>query len=114
MKTHHIAQAIAAVSLSMVFSGAHAAPTYAQVEPILKANACLACHQVDKKVIGPAYQDVAAKYKGGDAAVAATLASHIKNGISGIWGPVPMPANPRISDADLKTVVDWVMSGAPK
>lgn len=114
MKTAHLVKVAAALSLVSVASLAQAAPTFAQVDPILKANACLACHQVDKKVVGPAYKDVAAKYKDGDQAVADAIASRIKKGSSGVWGPVPMPANARITDADLKLVVDWIMAGAPK
>ncbi|NLY26965.1 MAG: c-type cytochrome [Alcaligenaceae bacterium] len=114
MKTVPFVKIAAALSLVSVASFAQAAPTFAQVDPILKANACLACHQLEKKVVGPAYKDVAEKYKGGDQAVADMLASRIKKGASGVWGPVPMPPNPRISDADLKLVVEWLMAGAPK
>ena len=85
----------------------------AQVKDILKNNACLACHGIDHKVVGPGYNEVAAKYKG-DEAAAAQLAKHIKEGSSGVWGPIPMPPNAGISDADIKVVVDWLMAGAPQ
>ncbi|WP_424260877.1 c-type cytochrome [Castellaniella sp.] len=89
-----------------------AAPDYAQVKDILTKNACLACHTVDKKVIGPAYQEVAAKHKGQADAVA-VLTKSIKEGSSGQYGPIPMPPNAGISDADIKTVVEWLVAGAP-
>lgn len=100
------------ISLLATSSLATAAPDYAQVEKILKGNACLACHAVDKKVVGPAYQEVARKHEGQDDA-ADILAKHIREGSSGVYGPVPMPPNPGISDADIKTVVEWLVAGAP-
>ena len=72
-------------------------------EDLLKKAGCTACHANDKKVVGPAYVDVAAKYKG-DAGAAAKLADKVKKGGSGVYGPVPMPPNPAVSDADLKTL----------
>ena len=78
-------------------------------EDLLKKNGCTACHAIDKKVIGPAYQDVAAKYKG-DAGAAAKLADKVKKGGSGVWGPVPMPPNTQVSDADIKTMVAYVLA----
>jgi cytochrome c len=105
---------IVAVAAVMAWGGlAQAAPDPAQVHEILSKNACLACHAVDKKLVGPAYQDVAAKYKG-DASAAATLAKHIKEGSVGVWGQIPMPPHPNLADADIKTVVDWIMAGAPQ
>lgn len=92
---------------------AHAAPEFAQVKDILTKNACLACHAVDKKVVGPGYNEIAAKYKGDDKA-AALLTKHIKEGSSGIWGPIPMPPNAGISDADIQLVVEWLTAGAPQ
>jgi cytochrome c len=78
-------------------------------EDLLKKSGCTACHAVDKKVIGPAYQDVAAKYKG-DAGAAAKLADKVKKGGSGVWGPVPMPPNTQVSDADIKSMVAYVLA----
>ncbi len=104
-----------ALCLPLVFgvSAANAdTPTYEQVSPILQQNACLACHQIDVKVVGPAYKEVAEKYKD-DPANAALLAKHIKEGISGVWGAIPMPPNVNIKDDDLTIVVDWLMAGAP-
>ena len=85
-------------------------PIYASKE-IASKNACLGCHAVDKKVVGPAFKDIAAKYKGQPDAVE-KLAKKVRVGGSGVWGPVPMPANAALSDADAKTVVKWVLDGA--
>ncbi|MDQ0142763.1 c-type cytochrome [Cupriavidus necator] len=101
---------IAALMLGAAAS-AHAVDA-AKAQEIANKNACMGCHQVDKKLVGPAYKDVAAKYKG-DKNALATLTKKVKNGGSGVWGPVPMPANAALSDADLKTVVEWVLAGAP-
>lgn len=78
-------------------------------EPMVKAG-CMACHSVDKKLVGPAYKDVAAKYKGQANAVAA-LTEKVRKGGSGVWGPVPMSPNPpdKISDADLKAAVEFIL-----
>ena len=78
---------------------------------LAKKNNCLACHAVDKKIVGPAYQDVAKKYAG-QADAEATLAKSIKAGGSGKWGPIPMPPQAQLSDADAKTLAAWVLSGA--
>jgi cytochrome c len=94
-----------AVSALMV-----SAPAFASKE-IASKNACMGCHAVDKKVVGPSYKDIAAKYKGQADAVD-TLAKKVKAGGSGVWGPVPMPANAAISEADAKTVTKWILDGA--
>ena len=86
------------------------APAFASKE-IASKNACMGCHAVDKKVVGPSYKDIAAKYKGQADAVD-KLAKKVKAGGSGVWGPVPMPANAAISEADAKTVVKWILDGA--
>jgi cytochrome c len=78
-------------------------------EATAKANGCMACHALDKKVVGPAYKSVANKYKG-DAAAADKLAHEVRAGSKGVWGPVPMPAQAKISDADLKKVVAWILA----
>ncbi len=109
MKLYALALSIPLLALGQA---AHAAPDFAQVNEILSKNACLACHAVDKKVIGPAYMEVAAKHQG-QADAAAILTKHIKEGSSGVYGPIPMPPNVGISDADIKTVVEWLVAGAP-
>ncbi len=75
---------------------------------LAKAKNCMSCHAIDKKVVGPAYKDVAAKYKGDKGAVD-KLAAKVKAGGSGVWGPVPMPPN-NVTDAEAKTLVTWVLS----
>jgi len=78
-------------------------------EDLLKKNGCTACHAIDKKVVGPAYKDVAAKYKG-DAGAPAKLMAKVKAGGTGVWGQVPMPPNPQVKDDELKTMVSYVLS----
>ncbi|WNC91764.1 c-type cytochrome [Paraburkholderia sp. FT54] len=79
---------------------------------IANANACMGCHAVDRKLVGPSFQQIAAKYKG-DAQAPAKLSRKVKDGGSGVWGMIPMPAHQSMSDADIRTVVDWVLAGAP-
>ena len=88
-----------------------AAPALAQnIEATMNKAGCLACHTKDKKLVGPAYKDVAAKYKGQADAVA-KLSAKVRKGGQGVWGPVPMPPSgaDKISDADLKAAVEWVL-----
>jgi cytochrome c len=101
MKTTMFALAAAALTLA---SGA----ALANAELAQKKN-CMACHAVDKKIVGPAYKDVAAKYKGQKDAEA-KLADKIIKGGSGVWGPVPMPANTQVSPDEAKQLAKWVMS----
>ena len=77
-------------------------------EDLLKKHTCTACHANDKKLVGPAYKEVANKYRG-DAKAAAMLADKVKKGGSGTWGPVPMPPNANVPDADIKTMVTYVL-----
>ena len=92
-------------------AGLFAAAMPAQADMALaQKHACTACHAVDKKLVGPSYQDVAKKYAGNKNA-ATELAESIRKGGSGKWGPVPMPAQPGLSDADLKTLTAWVLAG---
>jgi cytochrome c len=78
-------------------------------EDLLKKSGCTACHAIDKKVVGPPYLEVAAKYKG-DAGAAAKLIDKVRKGGSGVWGPVPMPPNPQVSDADLTAMVAYILA----
>jgi len=78
-------------------------------EALAKKYNCLTCHAVDKKLIGPSYQEVAAKYKG-DAGAEAKLIAKVKNGSTGAWGKIPMPPNSTVPDADIKILVKWVLS----
>lgn len=88
--------------------GAQAADAKA-AEDMLKKNACTACHAIDKKMVGPAYKDVAAKYRGQKDAEA-KLIDKVKKGGTGVWGSVPMPPNSAVKDADIKTMVQYVLS----
>ncbi len=83
---------------------------HAFTEAMTKAG-CTACHAQDKKLVGPSYKDVAAKYKGQD--VTAKMIDKVRNGGKGVWGPVPMPPNPvsKINDADLKAAVESILKG---
>lgn len=102
----------AGMSFAAAAASAHADVDPAEVHDILQKNACLACHAVDKQVVGPAYRDVAEKHKD-DADAADVVAQHIRLGSTGVWGQIPMPPNPGISDEDLAKVVEWVLAGAP-
>lgn len=85
-------------------------PAWASKE-LAQKNACLACHAADRKLVGPAYQEIARKYAS-EKDAAQTLARSIKAGGSGRWGPVPMPAQPALSEADARTLADWILAGA--
>jgi cytochrome c len=76
---------------------------------LAQKSGCLACHSVDTKIVGPAFKDVAAKYK--DKSAESKLVAKVKAGGSGVWGPIPMPANsPQVKDEDIKALVSWVLS----
>ena len=87
-----------------------AVPAFASKD-LAQKNACLACHAADKKIVGPAFQEIGKKY-GGQKDAEATLAQSIKAGGAGKWGPVPMPPQAALSDADAKTLAAWVLAGA--
>nr|WP_240648410.1 c-type cytochrome [Pararobbsia silviterrae] len=93
---------------------AFAAPTVdvANAKAIYKANACASCHQADRKLVGPAYRDIATKYRN-DAGAQAHLEKVVRGGGSGVWGAIPMPSHPAMSDGDIRTVVSWILAGAP-
>ena len=99
MKTSALLLCVAAIA---------AGPALAN-EELAKKNACTACHAIDKKLVGPAYKDVAAKYKG-DKGAEAKLVEKVKKGGVGVWGQVPMPPNSNVKDEDIKTLVKWVLS----
>jgi cytochrome c551/c552 len=97
-----------AVSLTMsllTISSAQAADGAA----LAKTNQCTACHAIDKKLVGPAFSEVATKYRSNTAAVD-TLVGSIKSGSKGKWGVMAMPSNSRLSDADLHSLADWVLA----
>ncbi len=85
-----------------------AAPAMADLA-LAKSKNCMACHSVDKKLVGPAYKEVAAKYAGQKDAEA-TLVTHVIKGSKGVWGAVPMPANTQVHEADAKKLVAWIMT----
>lgn len=98
MKVLTVALALAATAI--------AAPAQAD-EALAKKHNCLACHQVDKKVIGPAYKEIAKKYKGQN--VAANLEQKVKKGGVGVWGQIPMPPNAAVPDKDIHELVEWIL-----
>ena len=80
----------------------------ADIQPIFDDN-CLGCHALNQKIVGPSYKDVAARYRGQKDAEA-TLVSHVLKGSKDVWGPVPMPANTNVTEAEAKKLVAWVLS----
>jgi cytochrome c len=94
---------VAAIGLTFASSAA-----FANAE-LAKARNCLACHMADKKLVGPSYKDIAAKYAADKDAVA-KLAKKTREGGVGVWGQVPMPANPQVSQAEAETLVRWILT----
>jgi len=95
-------------SAIFVLALAAALPAYAQ-EELAKKHNCFACHAVDKKLVGPSYKDVAAKYRS-DPQADAKLFEKVKKGGQGVWGQVPMPPNAQVPDGDIKSLVKWILS----
>jgi cytochrome c len=93
----------------VVIAGLLAAFPVLASDELAKKHACFACHTTDKKMVGPAYKDVAAKYRG-DKEAAAKLAQKVKNGSQGVWGTVPMPPNSAVPEADINALVKWILS----
>ena len=85
-----------------------AGPAFANAD-LAKAKNCMACHAVDKKVVGPAFKDVAAKYAGQKDAADKLAQKVIKGGV-GVWGQIPMPANAQVNDAEAKKLVAWILT----
>ena len=94
------------------FAGARAANDDLAPHTLAKQNACLGCHAVDKKIVGPSFQAVAKKYSN-DPNATVFLKNKILKGGSGSWGVVPMPANTKLSDAQLTLLANWILRGAP-
>ena len=93
--------------LALALCAAAASPAFAQLELAQQKN-CLTCHAVDKKLVGPSYKDVAAKYAGQKDA-ADKLAAKIQKGGSGVWGSIPMPPN-NVTEAEAKKLAAWVLT----
>lgn len=94
---------LAGLATLLMVQAAWASPELAQ------QKTCMACHAVDRKLVGPSYKDVAAKYAGQKDA-AAMLADKIVKGGVGVWGPVPMPANPKVSASEARQLANWILS----
>ncbi len=95
-------------SLSLLILALAAGPVFANADLATKKN-CMACHAIDKKLVGPAYKEVAEKYAGQKDAVDKLTQKVLKGG-SGVWGAIPMPANAQVSQAEAKQLVEWVLS----
>ncbi|MCC7549543.1 MAG: c-type cytochrome [Burkholderiales bacterium] len=101
---------IAAVAAAGVLAGANAgaAVDAAKAKQLATKYNCMACHAEDKKLVGPAFKEVAKKYKS-DAGAAPKLAGKVKGGGGGVWGSIPMPPN-NVPEGDIKTMVEWILS----
>lgn len=108
MKFHSPAGFVATLATASLVALGSAEPAWAGAKLANQKN-CLSCHQIDAKVIGPAYKQVAAKYAGKPEAVPMLVQKVMKGG-SGVWGAVPMPANPQVSEAEAKQIVQWILS----
>lgn len=109
--TMHLSRIVVSAAALLSCAGAFAVDA-AAAKSLATKSACLACHAVDKKLVGPAYKEVAAKHKGQADAVA-VVAARIKSGGSGLYGAVPMPPQPALKDDELKLLAEWVLAGAP-
>jgi cytochrome c len=98
-----------AAAAAVLVSGYANAADEAAMMALAQKSACMSCHGMDKKIVGPGYKEVAAKYKG-DSGAAAKLAAKVKAGGKGVWGEVPMPPNAGVSDANAKALVDWILT----
>ncbi len=107
-----ISTSLIAVALLALTSNAALAQNAAAAKALASKSACLACHAVDKKLVGPAFKEVAAKHKG-QADALEKVSARIKSGGSGMYGPVPMPAQAQLKDDELKLLAGWILAGAP-
>ena len=94
--------------LCVALSAFASSGAFAQAD-LAKAKNCMACHAVSNKLVGPSYKDVAAKYEGQKGAEDKLVQKVMKGG-AGVWGPVPMPANPQVSEAEARSLVKWVLT----
>ena len=107
MNLKHMMLAVAAI---VAANGAQAMDA-AAAKALATKSACMSCHAVDRKLVGPSYKDVAAKHKG-EAGAVDKVAARIKSGGSGMYGPIPMPAQPQVKDADAQAMAQWIAAGA--
>jgi cytochrome c len=103
--------AMAAGGVTALFG---AAPAFAagDGQSIARTNACMGCHAVDRRLVGPSFNDIAAKYKG-DKLAQAKLEKKVRDGGAGVWGAIPMPSHPAMSASDIHDVVAWILAGSP-
>jgi cytochrome c len=99
---------IATIAALAALAAMVASPAFANAD-LAQKKSCLACHAADKKLVGPSYKDVAAKYAGQKEMVA-KLAEKIQKGGVGVWGQVPMPANPQVNPDEAKQLAAWVLT----
>jgi cytochrome c len=99
---------LAAAAAATLAAGAHAADAKAG-EALAKSSGCVACHTVDKKLVGPSYQQIAERYRK-DQGAEAKLIQKVKAGGKGVWGDIPMSPNAHVKDVDIKTLVQWILS----
>jgi cytochrome c len=97
------------VPLAAVAALAGPSPVAFASPELAQQKTCMACHAVDRKIVGPAYKDVAARYAGQKDAVDRLADKIVKGGV-GVWGAVPMPANPKVSPAEAKQLASWILS----
>lgn len=98
----------ALIAIAAAVGSLAATPAFANLELAQKKN-CMACHAVDKKLVGPSYKDVAAKYKGDKTATDKLVQKVMKGGV-GTWGQIPMPPNPQVSEAEAKQLTQWILT----
>ena len=108
MNVKHLMLAVAAL---VAVNGVQAMDA-AAAKALATKSACMSCHAVDRKLVGPAYKDVAAKHKG-EAGAVDKVAARIKSGGAGMYGPIPMPAQPNLKPDELKLLAQWILAGAP-
>lgn len=95
---------VALAAISVLAAGNAAAS-----EKLAQTSGCMTCHAIDKKLIGPSYKEVAAKYRN-DKGAEANLVKKVKAGGSGVWGPTPMPPNAHVKEDDIKAIVHWALT----
>jgi cytochrome c len=109
MKRHLITLATTWFAAASLATGSAQALDNAAGQALMQKDGCAACHAIDRRIVGPSYQEVAAKYKG-DKDALAKLTDKVKKGGSGVWGPIPMPPNTQVGDADIETLVGWILT----